>query len=180
MTKRDELIQGYAESLFAAARAEGETGRLEEQFFALAKALASEAKVRDALGDSALPPANKRKLLEDLMGERAAAKAGPLLGFVIEQGRSRELPAILERFVEVAAASRDEVLAEVRSAVALDAKQKERLAASLSKATGRAVDVRVVVDQELIGGVIAKVGDQVFDSSVRARLREVRDRVSGR
>lgn len=180
MTKRDELIQGYAESLFAAARAEGETGRLEEQFFALAKALSSEAKVRDALGDSALPAANKRKLLEDLMGERAAAKAGPLLGFVIEQGRSRELPAILERFVEVAAASRDEVLAEVRSAVALDAKQQERLAAALGKATGRAVEVRVVVDRELIGGVIAKVGDQVFDSSVRARLREVRDRVSGR
>lgn len=180
MTKREELIQGYAESLFSAAQAEGDTARLEEQFFALAKALATEAKVRDALGDTALPVANKRKLLEGLLGARASAKAGPLLGFVLEQGRARELPAILERFVEVAAASRDEVLAEVRSAVPLDGKQQERLAAALGKAAGRAVDVRVVVDPTVIGGVVAKVGDQVFDSSVRARLQEVRDRVSGR
>lgn len=180
MTKREDLIQGYAESLFAAARAEGETGKLEDQFFALSKALATEAKVRDALGDTALPAANKRKLLEDLIGPRAAAKAGPLLGLVIEQGRSRDLPAILERFVEIAAASRDEILAEVRSAVALDAKQRERLSAALGSATGRAVDVRVVVDPDLIGGIVAKVGDQIFDSSVRGRLREVRDRVSGR
>lgn len=180
MTKREELIQGYAEALFSAARAEGDTARLEEQFFALAKALATETKVRDALGDSGLPVANKRRLLDDLLGARAAAKAGPLLGFVLEQGRARELPAILERFVEVAAASRDCCFASSGTALRTSARTSSRLAAALGKATGRAVEVRVVVDPTVLGGVVAKVGDQVFDSSVRARLQEVRDRVSGR
>ncbi|MFM7718911.1 MAG: ATP synthase F1 subunit delta [Actinomycetota bacterium] len=180
MTDRDALVRGYAEALFAAARAEGEADALEAELFAFGKALGRETQVRDALLDPALPGENKRALVRDLLGERGSPRAASMVGFVVDQGRARELPAILEAFAEVAAASRSEVLAEVRSAVPLDGAQRERLAAALGRSTGRAVDLQVVVDPTVIGGVVAKVGDEVFDSSIRGRLADVRDRMSGR
>jgi F-type H+-transporting ATPase subunit delta len=72
------------------------------------------------------------------------------------------------------------VAAEVRSAVPLDEDQRRRLAEALSAATGRAVEVKVVVDPEVLGGVVAQVGDTVIDGSVRARLDELRERIGGR
>lgn len=180
MTDRESLIRGYAEALFTAAQAEGEVGALEDQLFSFAKALGTQPQVRDALLDPALPGENKRALVRDLLGPQASPRAASMIGFIVDQGRSRELTAILEAFAEVAAASRSEVLAEVRSAVPLDESQRSRLAAALRRSTGRAVDVRVVVDPTVIGGIVAKVGDEVFDSSIRARLHGARERMSGR
>ena len=70
----------------------------------------------------------------------------------------------------MASTERDHVLAEVRTAVDLSGEQRERLAAALSRATGHTVDVKVVVDPSVIGGVVARVGDEVFDGSIANRL----------
>lgn len=180
MTKREALVRGYAEALLAAARAEGEADAIEAELFAFGKALGRQAKVRDALLDPALPAENKRGLVRDLLGDRGSPRAASMIGFVIDQGRARDLPAILEAYAEVAAASRSEVLAEVRTAVPLGAGQRKRLAAALGRSTGRAVDLQEVIDPTVIGGVVARVGDEVFDSSIRGRLEDVRDRMSGR
>ena len=180
MTKREELVRGYATALVAAATAEGDLAALEDALFAFAKALEKQTKVRDALLDPALPIERKRGLVRDLVGDRAHGRAASMIAFVVEQGRARELPAILEAFAEASAASRDEVLAEVRTAVPLAKAQRDRLVTALGKAMGRSVDVKVVVDPTVVGGVVARVGDEVFDGSVRARLDEVRERMAGR
>ena len=180
MTKREELVRGYANALVAAASAEGDLAVLEDALFSFAKAYERQSKVRDALVDPALPIDRKRGLIRDLLGDRAHGRAASMIAFVVEQGRARELPAILEAFAEASAASRDEVLAEVRTAVPLAKAQRDRLVTALGKATGRSVDVKVVVDPTVVGGVVARVGDEVFDGSVRARLDEVRERMAGR
>ena len=66
-------------------------------------------------------------------------------------------------------------LAEVHSAIELTDDQQERLAAALTKATGKEVEVKVVVDPSVIGGVVSQVGDTVIDGSVRHRLQQLRD-----
>ncbi len=74
---------------------------------------------------------------------------------------------------------RQHQVAEVRSAVPLDEARRAKLAAALSKATGRTVEVKVVVDPSVIGGIVARLGDEVYDGTVRTRLREVRQRLAG-
>ncbi|HEX5948969.1 MAG TPA: ATP synthase F1 subunit delta, partial [Actinomycetota bacterium] len=101
-----------------------------------------------------------------------------LLGFVIEQGRARELGAIVDELVAVAAERRQSAVAEVRTAVPLDAGHRDRLAEALERATGRKVELKVVVDPTVVGGVVARVGDQVIDGSVRRRLELARERLS--
>ena len=179
MTRKDAMIRGYAEALFDIAEAEGESQAVESQLFAFAKLVESQPKVREALIDPALPVENKKGLILDTLGERANPIAVNLLGLLVEQGRGRELGRILEELVAVAAERRAHAVAEVRSAVPLDEAQRARLVEALSTATGRTIEVRVVVDPTLIGGVVARVGDEIFDGTLRSRLREARQRLAG-
>jgi F-type H+-transporting ATPase subunit delta len=178
LADREALIRGYAEGLFEIAEAEGELGIVEDELYAFAKALEVHGEVREALHDPALPPENKEGLVRDLLGPRANPNTVNLLTFLIDQGRARDIEAIVEAFARVAAERRARQLAEVRSAVPLDESQQRRLAEALSRATGRAVEVKVVVDPRLIGGIVAKVGDEIFDGSVRSRLAEARERLT--
>src|SRR4029453_16654825 len=111
--------------------------------------------------DPSLPIENKRQLIADSLRERANPLAVNLLGFLVEQGRAPEIGRIAETLAGVAAAAREGAVAEVRSAVPLDDARAKKLADALTKATGRPIEIRVIVDPNVLGGVGAKVGDEV-------------------
>jgi F-type H+-transporting ATPase subunit delta len=96
---------------------------------------------------------------------------------VVGGDRAGELPAVVERFLELSAAQRQHEVAEVRAAVPLDDQLRDRLAQALSQATGKQVEVKVVVDPNVLGGVVARVGDTVIDGSVRHRLDQLKERL---
>ena len=171
MSGSDALVRGYAEALFTVAQAEGALGGVEDELFAFAKAVERNTDLRQALADPALPDENKKAVIRDLLGARANPLTASLLGFVVEAGRGRELERIVEELMTVAAERRQQVLAEVRTAVPLTEEQRERIAAALSAATGRQIEVKAVVDPAVVGGVVAHLGDEVFDGSIRSRLR---------
>jgi F-type H+-transporting ATPase subunit delta len=174
VTAKEELIHGYAQALFSVAEAEGVLGAVEDELFAFAKAIEQNSRLREALTDPALPSENKRGLITDVLGERAHPLTGSLLGFIVDSGRSRELAGIVQELATVAAERRRHALAEVRTAVPLSDERRARLADALAKATGKALEVKVVVDPGVIGGVVAHVGDEVFDGSIRTRLDEAK------
>jgi F-type H+-transporting ATPase subunit delta len=175
----EDRIRGYAEAFYAVARAEGELDDVEEQLFAFAKLVERDDRVRDALIDPALPAENKRGLIRDTLGERANPIAVELLGVLVDLGRGRDIDRVVDAMSEVSAEGRSHALAEVRSAVPLDDERKRRLEEALSRATGRAVEVRVVVDPTVIGGVVARIGDEIFDGSVKSRLDDARQQLVG-
>ncbi len=179
MASKDDAVRSYAEALLAVASAEGELDAVERQLFAFAKMLEREPKVREALTDPALPNENKRNLVAEALGERANPVALNLLGLLVDQGRAREIDEIVETFADVVAETRERAVAEVRSAVPLDEARASRLAEALSRATGRQVELKVVVDESVVGGVVAKIGDEIFDGSVRSRLIDAREHLAG-
>jgi len=73
------------------------------------------------------------------------------------------------------AAEGNKEVAEVRSAIALTEDQKSRLAEALGKATGKQVEVKVIIDPSIQGGLVAQVGDTVIDGSVRRRLEQLKN-----
>lgn len=174
MVRDADLVQGYAEAMFVVARAEGVLPAVEDELYGFAKALEQNTPLREALTDATLPADNKKAVVSDLLGPRANPVTANLLGFVIDSGRAREISKVVESLVRLAAAERDHALAEVRSAVALTDAQRDRLAQALSSATGRTVDVKVVIDPTVVGGAVARVGDEVFDGSVATRLERAR------
>jgi F-type H+-transporting ATPase subunit delta len=97
---------------------------------------------------------------------------------MVSQGRASELSAVANAVVEAAAASQDKAVAEVRSAVPLDDATVARLAAGLGRATGKTVEVKVIVDPSVIGGISARVGDTVIDGSLARRVDSLRQAIS--
>jgi F-type H+-transporting ATPase subunit delta len=174
VTTSPTLTDGYARALFAVAEAEGALPAVEDELYAFGKALESNTRLREALTDAELPAENKKAVVTELLGERANPVTAILLGFVIDAGRAREIPKIVDELARMASAEREHALAEVRVAVDLTTDQRQRLAEALSRATGRRVDVKVVIDPTVVGGAIARVGDEVFDGSVASRLEDAK------
>ena len=174
---RDEVIDGYAEALFAVARVEDALPAVEDELYSFAKAIEQDTPLREALTDAALPAENKKRVIDEILGERANPLTVSLLGFVVDAGRAREIPKIVQRLAEVAAGERQHALAEVRAAVPLTDAQRERIAAALSTATGRTVEVKVVIDPSVVGGVVARVGDEVFDGTLATRLEDAKQQL---
>src|SRR5581483_5665684 len=152
-------VEAYANAFLEVARAEGYLTDIEDELYRFARAFESFDDLRMALTDQALP----------------ASIA--LAGMVVAAGRAHDLPVIVDRFVSEAAQERDQEVAEVRSAVPLDAGQQQRLAAALARATGKQVEIKVVIDPTVLGGIVARVGDVVIDGSVRHRLEQLKEQI---
>jgi F-type H+-transporting ATPase subunit delta len=96
------------------------------------------------------------------------------LGFLIDQRRLIQFDEIAAAYAALADQAEGMLTAEVRVASALDERRKDRLRRALSERTGREVKLQIEIDPTLIGGAIAKVGDLVFDGSLRTQLTQLR------
>jgi F-type H+-transporting ATPase subunit delta len=171
---RDDRVRGYATALVAVAAAEGVLDRVADELFAFAKAVEQDPKLRDAITDRALPLENRQQLIRDILGGRAHDVTVSEVSFVIEAGRARDLGKIADGVASLAAEEHEQAVAEVRSAVPLTDAQRKRLEDALSRATGRKIEAKVVVDPTVVGGVVARVGDLVFDGSIASRLEDAK------
>ena len=171
----DDRTLAYAEALFAVARAEGTLGEVEDELFRFSQTLQGNDELRGALTDARIPAARRQQIIEDLLGGKASPTTVALVSMVVGTGRARDLPSIIERLVEMSAAEANKEVAEVRSAVPLTEDQLDRLAKALEDATGKQVEVKVVVDPSVMGGIVAQVGDTVIDGSVRRRLDQLKN-----
>ena len=176
----DQRISGYASAILDLAKAEGELDRVEGEFLALGQAIEKSAELRSTLTDPNLPLEKKQAIIDDLMGGRASALTVGLIQLMVAQGRSSDIPEIARSFVEKAVESRDRAVAEVRSAVPLEPETIERLATALGKATGKKVEVKVVVDESVMGGIVARVGDVVIDGTIANAIGDLRQAVLSR
>jgi F-type H+-transporting ATPase subunit delta len=172
-----ELINGYASALFDVVQAEGELDRVEDELYRFGKVLESNNELKQALADQSIDRIQREKILLDLLQDKVSPHTLGLLTFIVGQGRARQLPQILEQLSKLAAEARNSVVAEVRTAVPLDESQRKAMAEALSKATGKKVDVKAIVDPSVLGGVVAKIGDTVIDGTIKSRLEKLKDQV---
>lgn len=164
----------YAEALFAVARAEGPLAEIEDELFRVAQVVRGNDELRDSLADPHVPVATRQQVIVDLLGGKAQPATTSLVSMVVGTGRIRDLPAIVDELVAMAAREANKEVAEVRSAIALTDDQKTRLAEALGRATGKSIEVKVIVDPSVKGGLVAQVGDTVIDGSVRRRLDQLK------
>jgi len=102
-----------------------------------------------------------------------SAEAKNFIAMLAENGRITLLPEISTQFAELKNASEGAADANIFSAFEISADQLSQLVATLEKKFGRKLNPTVTVDQSLIGGVRVVVGDEVLDTSVRAKLQRM-------
>ena len=172
-----DLARGYAHALFQVAQAEGALEQVEDELFRFARIVENETRLREALTDPGVEPEHRARMVQELLGPKASPHATNIIAFLVQQGRARELSKIIDSLVELAAEERRKAVAEVRSAVPLDGDQRQKLTDAIAKATGKQVELKVLVDPAVLGGLLVRVGDQVFDGTVRRRLQTAREHI---
>jgi F-type H+-transporting ATPase subunit delta len=156
-TNPTEMVDHYARGLLAIVEAEDASERVEDELYRFARAIEGNNELRAALADPQTVGA---------------------VSHVVQSGRGRMLVEIIEAFTRLAASRRERAVAEVRTAVELSPDQRERLRAALGAATGRDVELKVVIDADVVGGVLATVGDTVIDGTVSRQLARMRSQLA--
>jgi F-type H+-transporting ATPase subunit delta len=170
----DDRVRAYAEAFYLVARAEDDLSEVEDELFRFARVVEANDELRDVLSDPHVPVGRRQQVIEDLLSGRARPATVSLISMVAANGRIRELRAIVDTMLAMSAREANKEVAEVRSAIPLTDDQKSRLAHALGQATGKQVEVKVIVDPSIKGGLVAQVGDTVIDGSIRRRLEQLR------
>jgi len=161
----------YAKALFGIAREDGTVEEVGRELGALSELLEKNAELRNVLFRP-LHPVSERRAVLRRVAERLGASDSlqRFYAFLVDQRRLVDFDTIRGEFDRLAAEAEGRTEARVVSARPLGPKAQERLAAALSRRTGRRVSMTLSVDPELIGGVVAQVGGLVFDGSLRTQL----------
>src|SRR5262245_5197959 len=112
-----ERIEAYAHGLLEIAQAEGRLREVEDELFRFARIVEGNDELRMALATPGLPAERRAAIVDELLEHRALPVTRAIATFIVGAGRGHDLPGIIERFVELAALSREHAVAEVRSAV---------------------------------------------------------------
>ena len=167
-------VEAYAQAILEIARVEDRIAPVEDDLFRFARAVDASEPLRVALTDPAMPVERRLAVIEELTEGKALPLSSALIGMVVAAGLAGDFPAVADRFVELAASQREHDVAEVRSAIELTDDQVQRLADALGRATRKSIEVRVVIDPSVLGGIVARIGDTVIDGTVRHRLEQMK------
>jgi len=139
----------------------------------------SERDVARVLGSSRVPASEKLRLLEAGLAGRVSPLAMNLVKLLNQRGKLHLAREIQARFQEMVDERRGVAHAVVTTAVPLSDDERRAVEARLSQITGKQVDVTPMVDPAIIGGVVARIGDQLIDGSTRTRLVALKRRLEG-
>ena len=169
------IAKRYATALLELGAEAGDLDAVVTQIGRAAELYEGSAELRNAFDDPLVNAASKKAILAELaerLGLDATAKNA--LSLILERRRIRALPAIAQRLREMADAKRGIVRAEVQTAMPLPEEYFEKLQRELERITGQRVALDPRQDPSILAGVVVRIGDSVYDGSLRARLEQLK------
>lgn len=177
MARRETAARRYAEAAFGIGRADRTLDEWERGLAAVEELL-SDDDLRRLVEHPVVPFAAKEKLLRRVAGDGVSDEVLSLVLLMVRRGRPRAIGRMTEHFGELLRRERGIVLAEVRTALPLEDEQRRSIEGRLAQLTGETVEMNETVDESLIGGIAVRIGDRLYDASVRNRLERLRARLT--
>lgn len=172
---RDPTIaRNYAEALLEAGRATGDEELFGEFLVGVAGALKAEPQLTLALELPRISKATKLRLIEQALGDVAPTQFVRFLQSVVRRGRQGLLGEMATQYQALLDRDLNRVQARIAVAREPDPGLVEAIAARFTATLGKTVVPHVRVDPQLLGGVVIRVGDRVYDGSLRRGLRALR------
>ncbi len=177
--KAPEVVQRYASTMLEAAFESSSQEAVRTDIDGLLATLDAAGDLEAFLADRMVPSPAKEQVVQQLFGGRVQELTTNFLLLLVQRRRILLVREILEACVRMFDERTGIVEAEVRSAVALSSEQEERLRQQLAGYTGKIVKLRTSVDQRIRGGMVARIGDTVFDGSLTTQLQRLHRRLAG-
>ena len=174
-----EVVRRYAVTLLEAADETGATEAVQRDVEGSVETLRQSAELTEFFANPLIGAEAQARALRQLFAGKVQELTSNFLQLMGTRGRAAIIGAALEGFIELIAEREGVVGAEVSSAVELSSEQRQNLQARLESYTGRKVRLEIQVDASVRGGVIARVGDTVFDGSLNTHLERLRQRLAG-
>ena len=168
------IAERYATAIFELSRENDSLESLENNLRDLDQALAESADFRELIASPVISRGDQRNSILAVahkMGLVTELANG--LALMAEKRRLFALPYLLSRLLDMIADYKGELAAEITSATALTSEQKNRLAETLKARMGKDIKINAAVDENLIGGLIVKVGSKMIDTSICSRLNSL-------
>jgi F-type H+-transporting ATPase subunit delta len=170
------VARRYAQALLELGTAQGQLDTLVDELTTLGDAWEASPALRNAIENPLVAHAAKKAVLTDLAAKmNASPTTRNTLLLLLERRRAQTLPYIARILREMADSRKGIVRAEVTTAAPLADEYYGRLQATLETMTGKRVVVDRRTDPTLIAGVVTRIGDRIFDGSLRTRLQTLRD-----
>ena len=177
MARRETAARRYAEAAFEIGRADSTLDDWERDLEALGAALGN-AELRSLVEHPAVAYGDKERVLRRVVGDGVTPEVLSLVLLMIRRGRARSIDRMIDHVAELLRRERGIALAEVRTALPLEDEQRDAVAERLAELTGQQVQMNEMVDKSLIGGIAVRIGDTLYDASVRSRLERLRARLT--
>ena len=171
------VARKYATGLFVAAQAAGTERAIWDDLAALGELLRTDRRLLRVLASPQLSPDDKKNLVRAVLGDKAEATVRNFLLFLIDKGRTQSLPGMITIYRELLDEAEGIVAAKITSAVPLTPEEEKQMVARLERISGKTLRYRLEVDPEILGGVVAMLGGQIIDHSVRSDLMQLRDQL---
>ena len=169
----------YATAMADIALEQGAAEPVKKQLEEFDAAYAESAELRNVLANPAVELSAKHGVIEKLAARMGASRiVRNFLFVVVDNQRTHLLPEILQAFEEVLRQRQGVAEAEVTSAAELTAPQKAQLQQTLERLTGRKIQAKYSLDPAMLGGAVVRIGDTIYDGSVRNRLNQMRARLA--
>jgi len=169
----------YATALADIALEQGAAEPVRKQLEEFGTAYAESAELRNVLSNPAVERTAKHGVVEKLVARLGASRiVRNFLFVVVDNQRTHLVPEILQSFEDVLRQRHGVAEAEVTSAAELTAPQKTQIQQTLERLTGRKIQANYSLDAALLGGVVVRIGDTIYDGSVRNRLNQMRARLA--
>jgi len=173
------LARRYARAIVEIGTQHGNLDKIGADLRSLAKAMHDSAELVTALTNPAIRRADRRNVIDGLLQRVGAEQyTSNVVRLLLDGERLSSLPAIAREVDAMIEARAGRMAAEVTSARSLDDGELAQLTAALERLSGKRLTVTRREDPELLGGVVAKLGDTVYDGSLRTQLRTLRDELT--
>ncbi|PTM56753.1 F0F1 ATP synthase subunit delta [Desmospora activa] len=159
----------YAKALFETASEKGELESVEREIVAVAAVFHENADLRKWLEHPKVTVEEKKNLFAKLFPELSLLTRN-LLHLLVERRRELEVEGIAATYQRLTMERRGVVEAEVVSAVPLAEADEQELIAAFQKRIGKTIQIKNRVDSDILGGVIVKIGDRLYDGSLKTKL----------
>jgi len=169
----------YANAMADIALAQGVAEPAAKQLHDFGAAYAQSPELRTFLASPAVSVEAKHAVIEEIAARLGASKIiRNFLLVLADHRRTRLIPEVFAAFHQVIRQRQGVAEAEVSSAFELSAGQKKEMAATLTRLTGKKIETKYALDPALLGGAVVRIGDTIYDGSLRSRLNEMRARLA--
>jgi F-type H+-transporting ATPase subunit delta len=175
------VARRYAAALADVLRERGEARQVQEELSAWELMIRSNAQLQEVFSNPTIPYDQKQKVLSSLIARtRVRPVTANFLQVLLQNQRLTELGEVNKRLAQVLDERSGIVSAQVTTARPVPENSQQALRAKLAAMTGKEVRLSFATDEELIGGLVTRIGSTVYDGSVRTQLQQVKEKMAGK